>query len=58
MEKKYEYKVEKISGNLQEYLNKQSEQGWRCVSTMTNTGLGWTITVVLEKIIDTIKSTD
>lgn len=46
---RYEYKVEKISRDLQCYLNEQASEGWRCVSVLTNTGLGWTLTVVLER---------
>lgn len=46
---KYEYRVERIGNDLQGYLNKMASDGWRCVSTMTNTGLGWTTTFVLER---------
>lgn len=49
---KYEYKVERISDDLEVYLNKQSANGWRCVGVTTNTGLGWSVTVVLERIVD------
>ena len=50
--KKYEYKVVTLSNNLEKFLNDESEEGWRCVSVCTNTGLGWTMTVVLEKLVD------
>lgn len=46
---KYEYKVERISGDLEKYLNEKGTQGWRCVSITTATGLGWTQIVVLER---------
>lgn len=49
---KYEYKVEKIASDLQTYLNEKAEQGWRCVSVTTSTGLGWTQIVVLEREIE------
>lgn len=47
--KKYSYKVERVTGELQEYLNKQAQEGWRCISVSASTGLGWTQLVVLEK---------
>ncbi|MEZ3445032.1 MAG: hypothetical protein K1W30_07870 [Lachnospiraceae bacterium] len=52
---RYEYKVERVSGDLEKYLNKQSSQGWRCISVTTATGLGWTQIIVLEKIVEDSK---
>ena len=49
---RYEYKVERVSGDLEKYLNKQSSQGWRCISVTSATGLGWTQIIVLEKIVE------
>ena len=49
--KRYEYKVEKVD-NLERYLNDKSKEGWRCVGVTTSTGLGWTMTVVLEKLVE------
>ena len=48
----FEYKVERISWDLEEYLNEKASQGWRCVGVTSNTGLGLTVTVVLEKVIE------
>ena len=50
--KNYEYKVERISGDLEQYLNEKAKLGWRCVSVTQATGLGWTQIVVLEKLIN------
>ena len=46
---KCEYKVERISDDLEKYLNEKGSQGWRCASVTTATGLGWTHIVVLER---------
>lgn len=46
---KCEYKVERISGDLEKYLNEKGIQGWHCASVTTATGLGWTYVVVLER---------
>lgn len=46
---KCEYKVERISNDLEKYLNEKGSQGWRCASVTTATGLGWTYIVVLER---------
>lgn len=41
---KCEYKVERISGFLETYLNKKASQGWRCISVLpaTEPYLEWT----------------
>ena len=46
---KCEYKVERISDDLEKYLNEKGSQGWRCASVTTATGLGWTYVVILER---------
>lgn len=51
---KYEYKVERFSGDLEAFLNTKGSQGWRCVSVTTATGLGWTQIIVLEKPVDEV----
>ncbi len=54
---RYDYKVDRVSGDLEKYLNEKSSQGWRCVSVTTATGLGWTQIVVLEKAVKDSKKT-
>lgn len=49
---KCKYKVERISGDLEKYLNEKGSQGWRCASVTTATGLGWTQIVVLERDVE------
>ncbi len=51
--KKYVYKTKRIDSNIEDYLNKQAEEGWRCVSVSASTGLGWTHLAVFEKEIET-----
>lgn len=49
---RYEYKVERITCDLESYLNKMANDGWRCVSVSHPTGLGWSVVVVLERKIN------
>lgn len=48
---RYEYDVERISCNLEKYLNEKKRHGWNCVSVTNATGLGWTRTVVLKRAV-------
>lgn len=48
---RYEYDVERISCDLEKYLNEKKRHGWNCVSVTNATGLGWTRTVVLKKSV-------
>lgn len=48
---RYEYDVERISCDLEKYLNEKKRHGWNCVSVTNATGLGWTRTVVLKKAV-------
>lgn len=51
---KCEYKVERISGFLETYLNKKASQGWRCISVLpaTEPYLEWTQIAIFERIVD------
>lgn len=51
---KYEYRVERISGFLETYLNEKASQGWRCISVMpaTEPYLEWTQIAIFERIVD------
>lgn len=49
---KCDYKVKRISGDLEKYLNEKGSQGWRCVSVTTATGLGLTHIIVLERAVE------
>lgn len=48
---RYEYDVERISCDLEKYLNEKKRHGWNCVSVTNATGLGWTRTVVLKRAV-------